>query len=51
MTARHRDLVIWLCSFVLAACVLSIYFRVPWLPLCVGGALTLAWTLARRRRD
>ena len=49
MAARRRDLLMWLCSFVLAASVLTSYFKIPWMPLCVGGALTLAWTLFRRR--
>ena len=46
----RRGLLIWLCSFILAAAVLMGYFGIPWLPVCVGGTLTLAWTLARRWR-
>ena len=49
--SKRRGVLVWLCSFILAASVLVVYFKVPWLPLCVGGALTLAWTLARSRRD
>ena len=47
---KRRDLLLWLCSFLLATAVLIGYFGIPWLPLCVGGMLTLAWTLARGRR-
>ncbi len=42
-----RPLLIWLCSFVLAASVLLIYVHVPVGPLIVAGGGTLALTLVR----
>lgn len=51
MAVKRRNLVMWFCSFALAASVLVVYFGVPWLPICGGGILALVWTLVKGWRS
>ena len=46
-----RHVMLWLGSFIAAAVVLLFYFHIPFVPLALGGVVTLVVTVVRYQRS
>ena len=45
-----QGVLVWFCCFFLAASLLILYLRMPFIPILCAGALTLVLTIVRHRR-